>query len=143
LSHVVQHFTGRIEENDKTLTREELKYAEHRTLFMICVCLILFELLPSDFCDMFYCFMYFLFCFCARLGALSGYALWQYLSSDGAGRALRTFDGILGREAGSCLTKGCKGKTMESILFFHIDFCLSAYVGNWNCHTNVCTFVHD
>ena len=116
----------------KKMTRpsqEKLKYAEHRTLFMICVCLILFELLPSDFCDMFYCFMYFLFCFCARLGALSGYALWQYLSSDGAGRALRTFDGILCREAGSCLTKGCKGKTMESILFFHIDFCLSAYVG--------------
>lgn len=51
----------------------------------------------------------------AAAGALSGYALWQYLSSDGAGRALRTFDGILGREVEQRVMDLCGGEASLSL----------------------------
>jgi len=51
----------------------------------------------------------------AAAGALSGYALWQYLSSDGAARALRTFDGILGREVEQRVMDFCGGEASLSL----------------------------
>eukprot|EP00435_Cladocopium_sp_Y103_P039452 s1780_g10.t1 len=51
----------------------------------------------------------------AAAGALSGYALWQYLSSDGAGRALRTFDSILGREVEHRVMDLCGGEASLSL----------------------------